>query len=129
MFRDIELILLNEYNLEVLAVTKSSVGAGSDTWFVTCRDGKYVMKYPCESEINHPEQEALLGEYLNQRGIPVCQFVKNKKGEYITFDDKGRLFHVQRFIEGHTYDWHTAPKWLMTEMSQLLGKIHTALKE
>lgn len=42
MFRDIELILLNEYNLEVLAVTKSSVGAGSDTWFVTCRDGGYV---------------------------------------------------------------------------------------
>ncbi|MBQ8821744.1 MAG: phosphotransferase [Lachnospiraceae bacterium] len=117
------------YALEVVGEEKSRVGAGSDTWFVSCANGKYVMKYPAESEINHPEQEPLLCEYLNECGIPVCQFVKNVQGSYLTKDEQGRIFHVQRFIEGKTYEWHSAPKWLLAEMAHLLGEIHRALKD
>lgn len=122
-------VLLKNYGLEIITVEKSSVGAGSDTWFVTCKDGKYVMKSPSESEINNPKQEPQLCEYLNQNGIPVCQFVKNKNGDYLSSDNSGRTFHVQKFIEGQVYDWHAAPKWLIMESAQMLGKIHTALKE
>ena len=122
-------ILAEQYGLEVLTAEKSSVGAGSDTWFVTCKDGKYVMKYPCESEINNPQQEPELCEYLNEKGIAVCQFIKNKQQEYLSGDNAGRIFHVQRFIEGQMYEWHTAPKWLLTESARELGKIHTALKD
>lgn len=126
---DIGQILLEQYGLEVMKVEKSVVGAGSDTWFVTCRDGKYVMKYPCESEINNPQQEPELCEYLNAQGIAVCRFIKNKQKEYLSKDSTGRVFHVQRFVEGKMYDWHTAPKWLLDESAKELGKIHTALKD
>lgn len=126
---NIRQILLDQYGLELIEVEKSAVGAGSDTWFVTCDGGKYVMKYPCESEINNPQQEPQLCEYLIQCGIPACQFIKNKQGVYLSVDNHGRVFHVQRFIEGKMYEWHTAPQWLLTESAQLLGKIHTALKE
>lgn len=126
---EIAQILLEQYGLEVMKVQKSVVGAGSDTWFVTCRDGKYVMKYPCESEINNPQQESELCEYLNTQGIAVCQFIKNKQSEYLSKDNAGRMFHVQRFIEGKMYEWHTAPKWLLDESAKELGKIHTALKD
>ncbi len=50
----IKQVLQKEYGLEVTALEKATVGAGSNTWFVTCKEGRYVMKYPSESKMNHP---------------------------------------------------------------------------
>ena len=122
-------ILRSNYGLELLSCEKSAVGAGSDTYFVTCTDGKYVVKYPASSEINHPESEPELCEYLLSKGIPVCQFLRNEDGHFPTTDENGRPFHVQRFIEGKMYDLNTTPDWLLTESAQTLGKIHAALQE
>lgn len=102
-------LLKEQYGLQVLKAEKSKVGAGSDTWFVTCADGRYVVKYPAQSEINHPEQEPELCEFLLERGIPVCRFLKNREGNYLSTDAAGRQFHVQHFIEGKTYELNTAP--------------------
>lgn len=122
--------LLKElYSLDLMEFRKSSVGAGSDTYFVTCNDGKYVVKYPALSEINHPEREPALCEYLNRQGIPACQFLRNRKGEFLTADETGRQFHVQRFIAGKMYELNEAPDWLLTESARMLGKIHTALRD
>ena len=121
-------ILYDSYGLKATEAIKSSVGAGSDTWFVTCENGKYVVKFPSESSINNPELEPKLCEYLLEQGIPACQFIKNKAGHYVSVDEAGRGFHVQKFIEGTMYGWHEAPKWLLTESAAMLGKFHTALK-
>lgn len=120
-------LLKEKYGLELLNTAKSAVGAGSDTYFVSCADGKYVVKYPASSDINHPEQEPELCEYLNAHGIPACQFLRNNDGDFLTRDENGRQFHVQRFIEGKVYDLNMAPDWLLTESAQMLGKIHAAL--
>ena len=125
----IKKVLLKQYGLEVIEAKKATVGAGSDTWFVTCQHEKYVMKYPCESEINNPAQEPQLCGYLNRCSIPVCRFIKNKQGEYLSRDKQGKVFHVQKFLEGKMYNWHEAPKWLLIESAQVLGKIHTTLKQ
>ena len=122
-------LLKSHYCLELLSMEKSDLGAGSDTFFVTCTDGKYVAKYPAASEINHPEAEPELCEYLLDHGIPVCQFLRNKEGHFLTTDESCRLFHIQRFIEGKMYDLNTAPDWLLTESAQMLGKIHAALRD
>lgn len=122
-------LLKQHYDLDVLQIHKSAIGAGSDTYFVTCREGKYVVKFPAQSEINHPELEPLLCEYLLDQGIPACQFIKNRAGNYLTTDEAGRAFHIQRFIEGTVYDWNTAPPWLMEQSAQMLGKLHRALKD
>lgn len=120
--------LKKQYNLEPILIEKSSVGAGSDTFFLTCPTGKYVVKYPAVSEINHPEFEPELCAYLNDRGIPCCQFLQNRAGKYLTKDSAGRFFHVQRFIEGNMYGLNEAPDWLLTQSAQMLGKIHKVLK-
>jgi len=124
----IKQVVQKEYGLEVNSLEKATVGAGSDIWFVTCKEGRYVMKYPCESEMNHPRQEPMLCEYLIKSGIPACQFLKNRQGEYLSKDSNGRTFHVQRFLEGQMYEWNTAPKWLLMESAAMLGRIHTVLK-
>ena len=122
-------LLKEYYGIDLVHWEKSSVGAGSDTYFVTCTDGKYVVKYPAASEINHPEAEPELCEYLLAKEIPVCQFLRNKEGKFLTVDKNGRQFHVQRFIEGKMYELNTAPDWFLTESAQMLGKIHAALRE
>ena len=48
-------LLKKNYNFEVTKIEKSAVGAGSDTYFVTCDSGKYVVKFPSVSEINNPQ--------------------------------------------------------------------------
>lgn len=121
-------LLKENYDLDLRFVEKSTVGTGSDTYFVICNEGKFVVKYPAVSEINHPETEPELCEFLLNMGIPVCQFLRNKDGGFLTVDETGRQFHVQRFIEGQVYDLNTAPTWLLSESAQMLGKIHTALK-
>ena len=52
--------LNNLYGLEPALIERSSVGAGSDTYFVTCADGKYVAKFPALSEINHPGRAGIV---------------------------------------------------------------------
>lgn len=126
--RTLENLLKKQFGLDVLKTEKSGVGVGSDTWFVTCSEGKYVVKYHVTNEMNHPEQEPELCEYLMKHGIPVSKFLKNKDGCYLSVDENGRLFHVQQFMEGTTYALNTAPDWLLKELAGMLGRIHTVLK-
>lgn len=120
-------LLKKHYDLDVIGTEKSSVGAGSDTYFVNCVSGKYVVKFPSVSEMNNPEAEPMLCEYLLGQCISVCRFIKNNNNEYITADESGRIFHVQEFINGTLYDWNNAPDWLLRNSAEMLGKIHTAL--
>ncbi|MBQ7980768.1 MAG: phosphotransferase [Oscillospiraceae bacterium] len=122
-------LLKKHYNLDVISIVKSSVGAGSDTYFVNCTSEKYVVKFPSVSEINNPEAEPELCKYLLEKGINVCRFIKNNDGEYITADEHKRLFHIQKFIDGTMYDWNTATDWLLKESAETLGRIHTVLTD
>lgn len=57
-----------------------------------------------------------------------CRSISAKHGG-VSADDSGRVFHVQKFIEGKVYKPNSAPDWLMKESAEMLGKIHTALKD
>lgn len=128
-FEQLKLRLLKLYGMDVDSVEISGYGAGSLTYFVACRGRKYVVKYPSENEMNHPETEPEVCAHLLKKGIPVCRFVENRQGNVISVDENGRRFHVQHFIEGTVYDYHQAPRWLMGESARMLAKIHRALKD
>ena len=122
-------LLLEQYGLLADTIRKSDVGAGSDTYFVTCGKQRYVLKFPSESEINQPELEPALCAYLNEKGIPACRFLRNREGSTLSKDDEGRVFHLQEFFEGEMYALNAAPDWFLSESAGMLGRIHTALKE
>lgn len=122
-------LLARNYSLEVTNIEKSALGAGSDTYFVNCKSGKYVVKFPSASEINNPEAEPKLCSFLLENGISVCRFITNNQREFVTEDDNGRLFHVQQFVDGTLYDWNAAPDWLLKESAETLAKIHGTLKD
>lgn len=120
-------LLKRIYGLEPVDIQRAGEGAGSETWFVTCADGRYVVKFPAAGEMDHPENEPELCRFLENAGIPACRFVPNLQGELLSVGDDGRVFHVQCYIDGRVYELNTAPGWLMTQSAQLLGRIHTAL--
>lgn len=80
-----ETLLLNQYGLHLNHVKKSAVGAASDTWFLDCVEGKFVLKFPTASTINHPE----LCAFLHRNGVLACDFIKNREGRYISSDSSG----------------------------------------
>ena len=125
----LKLRMFKLYGLEVDSAEMSDYGAGSLTWFISCKGRKFVVKYASENEMNHPEAEPNLCDHLLKKGIPACRFVKNQQGNVISVDENGRRFHVQRFIDGTVYPYHHAPRWLMADAAKMLARIHNALKD
>lgn len=124
-----ETLLRKQYGLHLKGMQKSQVGAGSDTWFLDCTEGKFVLKLPSNSEINHPELEPELCAYLRENGVPACDFLKNTAGGFVSEGDNGQIFTVQRLLPGSTPEWNTATEALLLESAQLLGKIHRVLED
>lgn len=125
---EIETLLLMQYGFHLNAVKKSAVGAGSDTWFLGCAEGDFVLKFPVASEINHPELEPQLCAFLRKSGIPACDFVKNHAGSCVSVDRSGRIFTLQRHLPGQTLEWNSASETILLESAELLGKIHSVLR-
>lgn len=122
-------LLLRRYGLHAERCVQSRVGAGSDTWFADCREGRYVVKFPSVSGINHPETEVELCRHLLQKGLPVCRFLPDAEGRYLSVDDEGSSFHVQAFIDGTCPALNSAESWLLDASAVMLGRIHAALAD
>ena len=124
----IKKIVRAHYDIKVIEMSKLTVGAGSNTYFLLTDFGKYILKNANINEANNPKNEPPLCEHLLAKGLPVSEFIKDIYGDYLfTHDDN--IYHMQRFIEGANYEWNEAPKWLLHESEQILGKIHTALSD
>lgn len=128
IFKELKTLLLTQYGLHLSTARKSAVGAGSDTWFLDCAEGKFVLKYPAAGEINHPESEPELCAFLRKNGIPACDFVKNRAGGCISADRFGHVFTLQKHLSGQTLDWNLAPETVLSESAEMLGKIHSVLR-
>lgn len=128
-FEQLKLRIYKLYDIEIESMEVSSVGAGSLIYLAPANGRKYVVKYPSESEINHPEIEIRVCKILAERGIPVCRFIKNKSGNIISTDESGRQFTLQYFYEGKTYKYNEAPRELQAESAKMLARIHSAMKD
>lgn len=123
-----EEIMLSAYEIKVVKSKKLEVGAASDTYFIESEADKFILKHPCMNEVNHLELEIELCKFLNDKGLPVSEFVKNKNASYLT-NVSGEIYHLQRYIEGINYGLNEAPEWLMMEAAGILGKIHHILED
>ena len=123
-----EALLSRQYGLHALHAQHAPTGAGSDTWLLTCAEGDFVLKFPAAGAIDHPEAEPELCAFLRAHGVPACAFLKNSAGEFLSRDERGRVFTVQHRFPGNTPDWNTASEDLLLESAELLGKIHAVLQ-
>lgn len=84
-------LLANQYGLHLTDMQKSSVGAGSGAWFLTCEEERFVLKFPSASAINHPEAEPALCDFLRAHDIPACLFLKKSPWQ-LSFEGCGRAY-------------------------------------
>lgn len=123
-----EAVLREQYGLHLRHLQKSSIGTGSDTWFLRCAEGDYVLKFPTVNAIDHPEAEPELCAYLRRHGIPACLFLKNRQGSFLSRSADGRIYTVQQHFAGYTPEWNSLSEALLLESAELLGRIHHVLQ-
>lgn len=99
-FEQLRMRIYKLYDIEIDTMEAFGNGAGGLTYFVTADSKKYVVKYPSDNEMNHPEIEIKVCEMLLSKGIPACRFISNKHGKMLSTDENGRRFTVQHFYEG-----------------------------
>lgn len=128
-FEQLKMRIYKRYDIEIETMESSENGAGGLTYFVTAGSDRYVVKYPSENGMNHPEVEIKVCEELLKKGIPACRFLPNKQGNMISMDENGRQFTMQHYYEGITYGYHEAPVRLQKKAVGLLAKIHAAMSE
>ena len=128
-FEQLKFCIYRLYGFEIESAEMSDNGAGSLTYFVNVNNQKYVVKYASDNEMNHPELEPKLCEYLRKHGIPASEFIPNLQGGFISIDANGRRFHIQKFIDGVTYSYNSAPDFLFEKAPDLLAEIHVCLKD
>lgn len=128
-FEQLRMRIYKLYNIEIESMEPSENGAGGLTYFVTANDKRYVVKYPTDNEMNHPEVEIRVCEILLKRNIPACKFIPNKYGKILSTDESGRRFTIQSFYEGITYDYNEASDNMQEESAILLAKIHRTMKD
>lgn len=125
----IKAFLARHYGLDVLKTHRMTTGVGGDTFRLDTADFTYVFKIVKADEINHPEQEASLCLFLQEKGIPASEFLLNAQGSPTSRWDERRVCHLQRFVDGTSFDMNTAPDWFMKESPLLLAQIHQALAD
>lgn len=128
-FEQLRMRLYKLYDIEIETMETSANGAGGLTYFVTAGGKRYVVKYPSDNEMNHPETEIRVCGLLLKKGIPACRFVPNKNGGMLSADENGRRFTVQLFYEGVTYGYNEAPVNLLKPSAVLLAEIHNAMRD
>lgn len=128
-FEQLRMRIYKLYGIEIETMETSGNGAGGLAYFVTANGGKYVVKYPSDNEMNHPETEISVCGQLLKKGIPACRFIPDKHGRMLSTDENGRRFTVQQFYEGVTYGCNEAPVNLQKASAVLLAEIHAAMKD
>ena len=56
-FEQLRMRIYKLYDIEIETMETSGNGAGGLAYFVTADGKKYVVKYPSDNEMNHPEME------------------------------------------------------------------------
>ena len=117
------------YGIEIETMEPSENGAGGLTYFVSAGEHKYVVKYPSENDMNHPEVEVRVCSKLLEKGIPACRFLSNRQGKMLSTDENGRRFTVQEYYEGTTYGYYETPVEFQREAAIMLAQIHNAMED
>ena len=121
-------ILKNQYNIEVIKITKIDRGT-SNIFKIESTSNKYILK----EFIRGRTKETILKEikiinFLRQRGINVPKYIKNLNNNFYTVNEK-RILTVQEFINGYTVNNNVCDYEKVIELARILGKLTKELME
>ena len=102
-------------------------GGSANCYRLTVGDSYYFLKeFPHNFDKAFLLREARVCQLLAEKGVPTSVFIKTLKNDD-TCTYRGRIFHLQKFINGVTLERLTE-KQLM-KSAEMLATIHNALQE
>lgn len=119
-------IIESNYHLAVSDIKLLDKHFGTEIYLINTDKGKYIVK-ALPLYMSNVKNEGELTEYLYDNGLNVARFLKCKNGAYVAKVNDFQ-FTIQRFIEGETLCFNTAPDWVMEKSAEFLGLAATLLK-
>lgn len=127
-YKTIHTLLLQHYNISVHSVKKLSLGS-ANCYCVSDGCKKYFLKeFQSSFSLDDILQEAKIVQYLASKSIPVARFYETVSNKFV-FTHDGHVICLQEYIDGQAYDYNNMPERLLPAVAQMLGKIHSALKD
>lgn len=118
--------IYKHYELEVIDIEILS-GGSANCYKVFCKNAVYFLK---ELQEKFTEEilnlEVKICQHLNSDNVPTSIFIKNRYGVYV-ISERGRFFHLQKFIMGNSLLRNTFDVKLLAEEASYLGKINVSL--
>lgn len=129
VFNNIEEIydfLFKHYEIEAVDIEILSSGS-ANCYKVVCKNNVYFLK---ELQEKFTEEilnlEVRICQHLNSDNVPTSVFIENRYGVYV-ISERGRFFHLQKFIMGYSLLRNTFDIKLLAEEASYLGKINKSL--
>ena len=102
-------------------------GGSANCYRLTVGASCYFLKeFPRNFDKAALLREARVCQLLSEKGVPTSEFIKTLKNDD-TGTYRGRVFHLQRFLDGVTIEKLT--KEQLTKSAEMLSIIHNALEE
>jgi Ser/Thr protein kinase RdoA (MazF antagonist) len=90
--------------------------------------GKYILKeYQSSYKMEDILKEEKITLLLKENGIPTVDMIFCLNGDY-AWEANGRVFVLQKFMEGVVMDSHSGSKENMNESAKYLAKINKILQ-
>lgn len=119
-------LIEDNYGIKVSSLKLMDKYFGTEIFSAETDKGRYIIK-TLPPAVPNLENEGAITDFLYNNGIPVARLLKKKNGGYVVRTDNIQ-FHMQEFIEGEVLKVNTAPGWLMEKSADMLGIIHSVLK-
>jgi len=118
-------LIMENYDLEINDL-RLFEGQFCAMYSMKTNKGRYFVKTQ-PHEVKGMKNEGYITDYLYNNGISVPRIFKTKSGMYHV-ETEDFQFHIQEFIDGEILKENTAPEWFLKKSADMLGKIHSVLK-
>ncbi|MGB0454676.1 MAG: phosphotransferase [Bacteriovoracaceae bacterium] len=126
---ELKKLILEEYGLSsIKSITRLSLGSAQCYELDACNEKYFLKEFQSKYDLEDLLHEEEVAKVLASSGISTSTFISTKNKKFL-WKKRGKVFQLQKYIEGKSYSNNTAPNWLLRESSRMLAKINNSLKE
>ena len=121
-------LLKEHYNLVVDEISKMSLGTANCYRISSSEKNYFLKEFQSGFSKDDLDREAMLVNFLDSHHFPTAKILlTNDQNTSITYQE--HLLCLQEYIEGTTYGNNQLPHRLLMQAAELLGQLHTLLKD
>ena len=121
-------LLSENYKLSVDIIDKLQIGTANCFKIIADNRPYFLKEFQSTFTAEDVAREVALVNFLKKKQFPVAAIIKNTADEYF-FKHEGRCVYLQEFVAGNCYKNNTFPDNFLIQAAELLGTLHTLLKD